>query len=486
MIHSKTSIGHEWAISTGNPLAALTAKKILEKGGSAIDAAIAADAVMGVIEPMATSVGGDVLAIIVEPDQPVLAYNGTGRSPEKLTTELVAQLTNQRIPERHPYSITTPGAVRGWHDLHQRYGKVAWADLFTDAIHYARNGFAVAQVAAREWEVFDFVLHNDPHCAQLYRAGNPPKAGEIYANFELASTLERIANEGWQAFYYGDIAEKTEIAMAAIGGLLSAEDLANHTGHFCEPLSLKHKDLTLYQCPPNTHGIAILDALSATSWGPSSISCTSDVLALVKATRDALEKASHTVHDSGGNTVCTVIVDKSGMAITLMSSIFKRFGSAYVVPKAGFVLQNRGFGFAEPGHVNGPAPRKRPYHTVVPSAITKNDQFHLGLGVVGGLMQPQGQIQIMHHLLRQGMPLDEAIAAPRWRLEGRNYLALEDSMSSDLQQTLRAAGYERPPQGVGDLAGRSDFGGAQAVQRLNDGSLWAVSDHRKDGAAITK
>lgn len=485
MINSKTSIGQKWAVSTGNPLAASAAKKILEKGGSVVDAAIAADAVMGVVEPMATSIGGDLLAIIVEPDRPVLAYNGTGRSPEKLKAELVADLPNQRIPERHPYSITTPGAVKGWHDLHQRYGNLPWMELFEDAIFYARYGFPVAPVAAREWSIFDFVLHNDPYCAQLYKAGNSPKSGEIYNNPDLANTLERIAIKGWEAFYYGEIPEKIETAMTTIAGLLSAKDLANHAGYFCEPLSLKHQELTIYQCPPNTHGVAILDTLETTSWDTSSSSFTSDTLSLIKATQQALEKASHTVYDSGGNTVCTVIVDNSGMAITLMSSIFKRFGSAYVVPGAGFVLQNRGFGFAEPGHVNGPAPYKRPYHTVVPGAVTKNNQFYLGLGVVGGLMQPQGQVQIMHQLLRHGATLDKAISAPRWRLEGGNYLALESTMPEHLQQALRNAGYERPPEGVGELAGRSDFGGAQAVQRTANGDLWAVSDHRKDGVAIT-
>lgn len=485
MSYSKSSIGNNWAVSTGNHLAALAAQKILQSGGNAIDAAIAADAVMGVVEPMATSIGGDLLAIIVEPGQPVQAYNGTGRSPEKLTEDLVTALPNQRIPERHPYSITTPGAVKGWHDLHERYGIMPWQKLFDDAIYYAEQGFEVAEIAAREWRIFDFVLHTDPHCAELYQAGKPPKAGEIFKNPELAQTLKRIATEGWEAFYFGDIPKKAEAAMPAIGGLLSATDFALHQGNFCSPLALKHQDLTFYQCPPNTHGVAILDALAATSWDQSNPSA-ANTLELIQATQKALNNAAKTVHDSGGNTVCTVIVDSSGLAVTLMSSIFKRFGSAYVVPGAGFVLQNRGFGFAEPGHLNGPAPRKRPYHTVVPGAATLNDQFHLGLGVVGGLMQPQGQIQILHQLFRQNIPLDQAIANPRWRLEGANYLAIENGTAPETEKALRAYGYERPPEGVGDLAGRSDFGGAQAVQRLSDGRLWAVSDHRKDGAALAK
>ena len=483
MLYSKTAIGKNWAISTGNALAAHAAKRILEKGGSAIDAAIAADAVMGVVEPMATSIGGDVLAIVLEPNQPAMAYNGTGRSPSLLTSEHVADFPNQRIPERHPYSITTPGAVKGWHDLHQRYGKLDWSELFVDAIHYAAQGFKVAEVSAREWKLFDFVLHTDPHCAQLYQAGHTPQAGDRFKNPELAHCLQRIATEGWQAFYEGDIPQRAEEAMLKVGGLLRASDFKQHHGNFCAPLHLERADYIFYQCPPNTHGCAILDALATTPWEPS-IPSSADTLALIAATQAALQKAAKTVHDSGGNTVCTVVVDSSGNAVTLMSSIFKRFGAGYVVPGAGFVLQNRGFGFAEPGHVNGPAPNKRPYHTVVPGAVTKDGAFHLGLGVVGGLMQPQGQIQIMHQLFRQSIPLDQALSNPRWRLEGNHVLALESTMDLALQQDLRDAGYTEPSKGVGDLAGRSDFGGAQAVQRLANGELWAVSDQRKDGAAL--
>lgn len=482
-MYSKKALGQHWAISTGNILAAQAAQKILLQGGSAVDAAITADIVMGVVEPMATSIGGDVLAIITEAGQPPVAYNGTGRAPALLTADLVSTLPNQRIPERHPYSITTPGAVKGWHDLHQRYGKLDWKDLFVDAIRYAQEGFVIAEVAAREWKLFDFVLHTDPHCARLYKAGQPPQTGELFKNPELAHTLQRIAQEGWHAFYHGEIPQGTEAAMIKIGGLLRAQDFEQHEGYFCKPLSLTHADYTFYQCPPNTHGCAVLEALASTSWQPSA-NTSANTLELIAATQTALQHAAETVHDSGGNTVCTVIVDSDGNAITLMSSIFKRFGSGYVVPGAGFVLQNRGFGFSEPGHLNGPAPKKRPYHTVVPGAVTKAGLFHLGLGVVGGLMQPQGQIQIMHQLFRQGIPLDQALANPRWRIEGDHLVALETSMDALLQQAIRQAGYKEPPKGVGDLAGRSDFGGAQAVQRLANGHLWAVSDHRKDGAAL--
>ena len=187
-------------IATGNPLAAQAAGAMLDRGGSAVDAAIAADAVMGVVEPMATSIGGDVLAMVHEASGEVISYNGTGRAPAAMDADFVANMPGARIPERHPSSVTTPGAVRGWEDLHQRYGKLRWKQLFEPAIQYARDGFPVAAVSAQEWRLFDHVLHLDPNCAQLYRAGDGPKAGEIFTNSELAGVLASIAQEGADFF----------------------------------------------------------------------------------------------------------------------------------------------------------------------------------------------------------------------------------------------------------------------------------------------
>ena len=188
--------------------------------------------------------------------------------------------------------------------------------------------------------------------------------------------------------------------------------------------------------------------------------------------------------DPSGNTVCTVIVDATGRAVTLMSSIFKRFGSGIAVPGCGFVLQNRGFGFAAPGHINGPAPRKRPYHTVIPAAALRGGHFHAGFGVVGGLMQPQGQIQLLVRLAAWGQPLAQAMAAPRWRLEAGDTLAFERGTPEPVIRLLREQGYAEPAAGQGELKGRSDFGGAQIVLRGPDGMLIGVSDHRKDGIAL--
>lgn len=476
----KLDCGATWAVATGHPLAARAAREVLEQGGGAVDAAIAADAVMGVVEPMATGIGGDLLAMIAAPGAEPVAYNGSGAAPQLLTTDAVRGLPGERIPERHVLSITTPGLVRGWWDVHQRYGRLPWSRLFQPAIQAAREGFAVAAVAAREWRIFDFVLHRDPVCAALHRAGNPPAAGEQYANPELAAVLEDIARDGPDAFYLGRPAQQAEQAMRRVQGLLRAEDFRRHRGFFCEPVKAPLGDYTLYECPPNTHGLAVLDAVQA-AWNHAGGDEAEAELALVRATEQAMANAARVVCDPAGNTVCTVVVDGKGLAVTFMSSIFKRFGSGYAVPDCGFVLQNRGFGFSTPGHVNGPGPGKRPYHTVVPSLALRGGRFHMGLGVVGGLMQPQGQIQIWTRVLRDGLPLEQALFAPRWRLEAAGRLALEEGFDLGCAAFLREQGYAAPDKGVGELAGRSDFGGAQAVERLPDGRLKAVSDPRKDG-----
>lgn len=470
-------------IATGHPLAAEAARRMLENGGSAVDAAIAADAVMGVVEPMATSIGGDVLAMICTPDGQVSSYNGTGRAPAALDPVDVAKMPGGRIPERHPWSVTTPGAVEGWKTLHARHGRLDWRLLFEPAIQAARLGFALAPVAAREWKLFDHVLHTDPNCARLYRAGNSPVAGEQLTNSELADVLEMIACDGAEAFYRGWIPEAAAAAVQALGGVLQAHDFHEHAGNFCDPASTRFHGFNVHQCPPNTHGVAVLHALDQIGAHDGDPDDPATWVHLVQATASAMRYAGETVADPAGNTVCTVVVDAQGLAITLMSSIFKRFGSGIVVPGGGFVLQNRGFGFSVPGHVNGPGPRKRPYHTVVPGLVTRGGRFHLGMGVVGGLMQPQGQIQILTRALAWDMDIQAAIDAPRMRLEAGDTLAIERGVPESIATALRGAGYGEPPVTAGELAGRSDFGGAHAVLRHADGRLQGAADPRKDGEA---
>ena len=356
------------------------------------------------------------------------------------------------------------------------------AELLAPAIRLAAEGFAVGPIAAREWKFFDSVIGKDPTCAALYRAGSTPAAGDTFTNPELATTLRAIAADGPAAFYEGAPANAAARASRASGGVLGERDFAAHRGNFDTPLSTSFRGLTVLECPPNTHGIAVLDALDVLeplTLDPADPETT--VLA-VKAMRDAMNRARETVADPAGNTVCTAIVDRDGLALTLMSSVFKRFGAAIGVPGCGFVLQNRGSGFAEPGHINGPAPGKRAYHTVIPAAAQKDGHLHAVFGVVGGAMQPQGHVQLLMRTAAWGEPLQAALDAPRWRLEG-DLLAIEDGMPADIVSALRGAGFADAGN-IGNIAGRSDFGGAQFVARGVDGALYGASDKRKDGMAL--
>ena len=469
-------------VATGHPLAAEAALSMLAAGGSAVDAAIAADAVLGVVEAMATGIGGDLLAMIVEPDGRAMSYNGTGRSPAGLDAALVDALPDRKIPERHVLSVTTPGAVRGWDDLHRRHGRLPFPDLLAPAIAAAADGFPVGQVCARDWAHFAGVVAKEPVAAELYRAHRPPAAGETFTNPALAGVLRAIAAGGPAAIDEGAPAEAAARAVRSLGGVLAASDFASHTGAFREPRATRFRGLTVLECPPNTHGVAVLDALAELEPEPLPKDDPVSWVTAVRAMGRGLARAKETVADPSGNTVCTVVVDRDGLAVTLMTSVFKRFGCGIGVPGCGFVLQNRGSGFAEPGHINGPAPGKRPYHTVIPAAALKDGRFRMGFGVVGGAMQPQGHVQLLVRVAAWGEPLQAALDAPRWRLETATALAIEPGMPADIADAFRAAGY-REPSG-GDFGGRSDFGGAQVVMRADDGSLLGASDRRKDGRAV--
>jgi gamma-glutamyltranspeptidase/glutathione hydrolase len=478
----KTAESSSAMVATGHPLAAEAALDALERGGTAVDAAIAADAVLGVVEPMATSIGGDDMAMLVEPSGGATCYNGSGRSPMNLPVAQIAAFERGRIPERHVHSITTPGAVRGWSDLHRRYGRLQWSTLFDAAIRAAEGGFEVGRVAAREWSIFDFVLHRDPVCAQLYRAGRPPAAGEEFRNPQLARALQLIADGGADAFYRGPPALHAERAVREAGGALAAADFAAHRGEFAQPLRGRFRGVTVLECPPNTHGVSVLRALEEIDRLPLALERPADVVAAVDAMARGLDEARKTVADPAGNTVCTAVVDDTGFAVTLMSSIFKRFGSGIAVPGFGFVLQNRGHGFAAPGRINGAAPGRRPFHTVVPAATLAFGRLDAAFGVVGGAMQPQGHVQLLMRHYGWGQDPAHAMAAPRWRLESGKTLAIEAGMPEHVEHALRQAGYAEPC-GAGELGGRSDFGGAQMVVRLRSRGLAGFSDPRKDGIA---
>ncbi|MBE3638166.1 gamma-glutamyltransferase family protein [Mangrovicoccus algicola] len=470
------------AVATGHPAAAEAALTMLAAGGSAVDAAIAADAVMGVVEPMATGLGGDLAAMLLPPGEAPLTYNGTGRAPAALRAAMVEALPGRRIPERHPLSVTVPGAVQGWADLHARFGRLDFARLLAPAIRLARAGFAVGPVCAREWALFADVVRGDPGSHAIYRGDAIPAAGAHFANPALARLLEEIAAAGPSAFYEGTASAAIARAARQAGALLDEGDLAAHQGNFDLPIRRAFRGLKILECPPNSHGLGVLDALGRLEGEALPMEDPETTVKIVEATRDGMREARRVVADPAGNTVCTAIIDAQGFAVTLMSSIFKRFGSGIGVPELGICLQNRGHGFSAPGHVNGAAPGKRPYHTVIPAAALKDGRTHAVFGVVGGPMQPQGHVQLITRIAAWGQGVQAAIDAPRWRLERDDAVALEPGTAPGIAPALARAGF-RDGAGAGDMAGRNDYGGAQMVMRRPDGGLVAGSDRRKDGIA---
>lgn len=357
------------------------------------------------------------------------------------------------------------------------------ARLLAPSVRTAREGFAVGRVAAREWRLFAPVLQRDAIATALYRAHEPPVAGSRFCNPALAETLEAIARGGADAFYRGALAAAASEAVQRLGGALDVDDFAAHRGEVVEPLAASFRGWTVLTCPPNTRGVALQRALERLQPLALDADEPRTTVQAVAAMAEALDEARRTVADPAGNTVCTVVADAHGRTATLMSSLFKRFGSGIAVPGAGFVLQNRGFGFGPPGQVNGAAAGRRPYHTVIPGAALRDGRPHAAFGVVGGLMQPQGQLQLLLRVAAWGEPLERAVAAPRWRLEPGDRLALESGMPERLVGALRQAGYGDAPGG--ELGGRSDFGGAQMLLRRDDGCWLGASDPRKDGVATT-
>ncbi len=471
--------GERGAVASGHPLASWTAFDILSRGGHAVEAAIAADAVLGVCEPMATGIGGDALALVIAPDGTVAGFNGTGRSPRGLTAETLERATGSaRVPLRGPWSVTVPGAVGAWAALHERFGRLSLHDLVAPAAALARDGFPVGPIVAREWRRFADVLRADAEATRVFRPDRPPAPGERFANPDLAATLDLIARDGADGFYRW-LADRAPEAVQAAGGVLDRTDILAHTGvqggFFCDPLRRRHGALEVIELPPNTHGVAVLDALEALGPDPVDHDETAGLVRMVEAVDDALTKARATVCDAG-NTVATAVVDAQGWCCILMSSVFKRFGSGLAVPGGGFVLQNRAHGFAEPGHPNGVAPGRRPYHTVIPGAALRDGLPFAVFGLVGGNMQPQGHVQMVSRMARGTTDPQAILDAPRFRVQEPKVVAVEEGIAPAMRDALAAAGYAVS-------VGNADFGGGQLIQRCGVG--WAAgSDRRKDGIAL--
>ncbi len=532
--------GLHGAAATAHPLATLTAIDILRAGGSAIDAAIAANAALGFLEPVACGIGGDCFVMLWDPRlRKVVGLNGSGRSPRSLSLETQrARAKNGFIAAYGATAVSTPGAVDAWWTLHQRYGRLKWADLFAPVIEMAQAGAPVPQTVAahlagahRLYTRPDIGIEEVENFQKVWAPlGRTPVEGEIFANPALARTYRLIAEGGREGFYDGEVADTIDAYFKRIGGWLSRDDLAAHRAQWVEPVSTSYRGVDIWALPPNTQGIATLQALNILehfdikSLGFQS---TASLHLQVEAKRLAFEDRArfyadpefakipinwlvskayaaeraklirpdrilNPVHSgeapSHGDTTYFSVADNDGMMVSFIQSNYRGMGSGLSPDGLGFMLQNRGelFDLTE-GRPNTYAPGKRPFQTIIPGFATRDGEPWMAFGVMGGDMQPQGQTQIIVNRVDYGLGLQEAGDSPRWHHGGSSEptgeeqhgigtLHLESGVPAITREGLAALGW-RPARSDGS------FGGYQAIERL-PGRYAAASEMRKDGLAL--
>ncbi|MGI9258926.1 MAG: gamma-glutamyltransferase, partial [Gammaproteobacteria bacterium] len=502
--------------ATSHPLATQIAVQLLRNGASAVDAAIGANAALGLMEPTGAGVGGDLFAIVWDAEKRRLqGLNASGRSPQSLSLERLLELGFEKIPSDGPMSVSVPGAVDGWHELHSAYGRLDFAELLAPAIDYAENGFPMTEVIAAEWAANAEVLGKHPGFADVFMpGGSAPKAGDIFRNPRLAATYRAIADGGRDAFYNGEIANEVESYISANGGYLSAADFAAHRSEWLDPVSTNYRGFDVWQLPPNTQGIAslqmlnILEAfdLGAIEWGSAQ-----HLHLLVEAKKLAFEDRARFYADpdfadvpvseliskayadsrrerldpnrasrdlghgdpqalAHGDTVYLTVADAAGNMVSLIQSNFCGMGSGMTPGELGFVLQNRGELFSlDPGHPNAFEPGKRPFHTIMPGFVTRDDEPVMSFGVMGADMQPQGHVQVLLNIIDYGMNIQQAGDVPRFRHEGSSsptgYKMTDGGIvlleSGFPQATLKSLAK------MGHKLGRADtgYGGYQAIFR---------------------
>jgi gamma-glutamyltranspeptidase/glutathione hydrolase len=527
-------MGRGGMVATSQPLAVAAGLEILAKGGNAADAAVAAAAALNVTEPISTGIGGDCFALFYEaPTGKMTALNGSGRTPAGLTLKRVRKelgLTpSTSLPAYHPHTITVPGACAGWCDLVERHGSLPMAHILAPAIRLAEAGFPVAPVTAYFWQrSAETQLGTSLNGREMTIDGRGPKAGEIFRNPGLARTFRKLAEGGKTAFYQGEIAQGIASVIQQAGGCMTPEDLAAHTSTWDTPISIAYRGLRLWECPPNGQGITALIALKIlegynmpadplspdrlhleiealrlafadTRWyvaDPSMVQIPLEELLSEEyaALRRTLIDPKRATPDqyrgtpvAGSDTVYLSVVDKFGNACSFINSNYMGFGTGIVPSGWGFTLQNRGHNFSlEPGHPNALAPRKRPYHTIIPAMITRDDPPSLfgSFGVMGGFMQPQGHIQVFL-ALADGWGPQSALDLPRFCIAdgtAGGVVALEQGIPettiSDLMErghvVERVKGWER-----------ALFGRGQVILREPEtGVLIGGSDPRGDGCAM--
>jgi gamma-glutamyltranspeptidase / glutathione hydrolase len=487
---------------------------MLAEGGNAVDAAIATAITLTVVEPVTNGIGSDAFAIVWDGEQ-LHGLNASGRSPAAWTPEYFG---GNAVPTFGWNSVTVPGAVSAWVELHGKFGKLPFERLFEPAISYGRNGFLVSPTVAEQWAAQVPLFMTQPGFAEAFMpGGRAPKAGELFTCPDHAATLEKIAATNGEAFYHGELAAKLEAHAAANGGAMAASDLAAHRADWVGTINGTYRGYTVHEIPPNGQGIVALIALGILEqFDMSSLPADSadSVHLQIEALKLAFADAQAYVADIGhmplppqrlldkeylkqratlidpqrakpasagtpnGGTVYLTAADASGLMVSMIQSNYMGFGSGVVVPGTGIALQNRGSDFVvAQGHPNQVGPNKRPYHTIIPGFITKDGAPVMSFGVMGGMMQPQGHVQIVVRIADHGQNPQAACDGPRFRWVHDTQVSCEKGFPPATLEELRQRGHD--PIAVDDY---NQFGSCQAIWRL-DGGYFAASDPRRDGQA---
>ncbi len=517
-------------VATSQKLASAAGTAVLRDGGNAADAAVAAAAALNLTEPMSTGLGGDMFALYFDAaTRKVTAINGSGRAPAALSIDLLRKEGRASLPAHHAHNVTVPGACAGWFDLVARHGSLPMERILAPAIRMAEEGFPVASHSAHGWAGGKSLLQG-PGAQDLLIGGRAPKEGETFRNPALARTFRAVAAGGKDAYYKGEIGRAVVDAVRQAGGVMTAEDLASHESTWVEPISTTYRGMRVWECPPNGQGITALIALNLLEGfelkgqdplGPDRWHL------LIEAVRVAFADARWYVADpavskvpvdellskdyaakrraliqpkratvdvrrgspvAGSDTVYFCAVDGKGNGCSFINSNYMGFGTGIVPAGCGFSLQNRGACFVlDPGHPNALAPRKRPYHTIIPGMLTRADgSLYAPFGVMGGFMQPQGHVQVVVGLVDDGLEPQPALDRPRFCIQpvdgDESRVHLETGLPAATVTALRERGHLLIP-GVSGF-GRALFGRGQVIRRDPDGTLTGGSDPRADGAAL--
>jgi gamma-glutamyltranspeptidase / glutathione hydrolase len=509
---------------TSQPLASLAAVETLRAGGTAVDAAVCAAAVLGVVEPFMTGIGGDCFMLIWDPaSQQLHGLNGSGRAPRAATREAIVARGHTSMPMLGMLPVTVPGAVDAWCEALARFGRRSLAEALAPAVDYASGGFPVSEIIASQWSFAAALLQHEDARRAFTIDGRPPRLGEIVQLPELAASLRALAAGGRDVFYRGELARAIADCARAHGGLIDEGDLADHRSSWVEPIATDYRGTEVCELPPNGQGLTALLALNilecfdlehAAADARAHLQIEAVKLAFADRNRwiadpEQVHVPVHALLDKAyaqgraalirpeaalkrvssgalpaSDTVYLTTADRDGMVVSLINSLYLAFGSGMVAGHTGIALQNRGFGFTlDPAHPNCIAPGKRPFHTIIPGMLLRDGRPLVSFGVMGGDMQAQGHVQLVSHLLDAGCNVQEAIEQPRFNFLGGDRVALEAALASRVAADLTRRGHVVEDESAALLAG--GFGGAQAIAiDPTSGAYWGGSDSRKDGCAI--